>query len=344
MTFNKRLSLVILGLSLLISQSNHAFTFYDEDDDVDLTKVAVYTCGIGLLAVGAAAIYNYFHTSNQQLIDDTNLLLNKTYKYQEIITILIDNNVSDEYLISEEVLSLISQKVSTMVMINRYVDSLRKLKQKLASNLDKISKRKSKLARKLANLDTCSASYAIEQDLFNSMSNLELTARPMLHSVSLLHRCLYKHANYITLSQVISTIHKRYSSELAVLKSGDFKNLKYLARSAVASEYLLYPLTQHVRYLKNDAEILLHNLRCLNHSYPVIINQAYDLQERLDNLYRAIVSDSAYVAEQYARREADLREERLCLEWERLQLERERLFALTIMPRPQISTTTVFVY
>ena len=335
---------MIFGLLLLISQSNHTFTFYDEDDDIDLTKVATYTCGIGLLAVGAAAIYNYFHTSNQQLIDDTNILLDKTYKYQEAITILNEHKISNEYLVSEVVLGALSQKINSAVMLNRYVDSLRKLKQKLASNLDKISKRKSKLDRKLARLDACTVSYAVEKSVLNAMSNLELTARPMIRDLSLLHRCLYKHASYITLFQIVSTIHKRYSSELAVLKSGDFNNLKYLARSAMAPEYLVYPLTQYARYLKNDSAELLQNLSCLNHSYHVIINQAYDLQEKLDNLYRAIVSDSAYVTEQYARRESDLREERLCLEWERLQLERERLFALTIMPRPQISTTTVFVY
>ena len=87
-TYAQRLSLIILCFGLATAEpmqaSSSVGVFYTNSGDLDLAKVAFYTCGIGLVVVGACALYNYLHTSNQQLIEDCNVFLDRTKKYQNL--------------------------------------------------------------------------------------------------------------------------------------------------------------------------------------------------------------------------------------------------------------------
>ncbi|HLB94074.1 MAG TPA: hypothetical protein VJJ81_02405 [Candidatus Babeliales bacterium] len=341
----KRLSLVILGLSLVTQPIQARKTvsttvIYHDHSNIDLAKAALCTFGIALIGYGIYGLYNYLHVPNQKLIEEAQILLERAQKYQSLTNILLSQQLTDASFIPEQTLSKIANKIGITISINSYIKELSDLERDLAAKVCKINKRAGKLNRKLNRFNgTCSNSIE-DQRLLNIMGNMEFATEPALRDLNLLLRCLNKHASYLELFQDFILFSHKYYLEIYALDTDQPHNLKQLARAAIASEDVLYPLLQYSRMLKNDTNCLaldLNNLRC---HYPTITNQAQTLRDRMGQVYRLIVGDSDYVTEQNARREAEQREERLRIERERLELQRARFLA-EISNRPAQSTVII---
>jgi hypothetical protein len=345
MVFAKRLSLIILclGLAAQPTQARKAVSttvICHDHRDIDLAKAALCTFGIALIGYGIYSLYNYLHVPNQKLVDNAQVLLNRAKSYHSLAHILLSQQLTDANFIPEQTLFAIANKIGTSVSISSYINELSKLECEINSKIRKINKRSAKLNRKLNSSNGICSSRIEDQRLLDYMSNLEFTAEPILRDLNLLLRCLNKHAGYIELAQDYAIFNRKYHLELSALNSGNINNLKQLARAAVASEYVLYPLLQYSRMLKNDTSDLAQALCNIRFDYPVLTSQAQTLQDQMGQLYRLIVSDSDYVTEQNARREAEQREERLRIERERLELQ-NAMFLAEISHRPAQQTVII---
>ena len=294
---------------------------YHDHSDIDLAKAALCTFGIALLAYGVYSLYNYLHVPNQKLIEDTQILLNRAKSYHDLAQILLSQQLTADSFIPEQTLFEIANKIGTSISISSYINELSRLEYEIDTRIRKINKRSIKLKRKLNSSNGICSNKIEDQCLLTAMLNLESAARPVLRNLNLLFSCLDRHAGYIELAQSYTIFNRKYYLELTAINTGNINNLKQLARAAVASEYVLYPLLQYSRMLKNDTSALSKNLCHIRFDYPILVNQAQTLQDQMGHIYRLIVSDSDYVMEQNARREAEQREERLRIERERLELQ-----------------------
>ncbi|HLB40442.1 MAG TPA: hypothetical protein VJJ83_01505 [Candidatus Babeliales bacterium] len=330
----KQAGLLLLAGSLLtttVTQPAHPnwrATFYTEANEPDLVAIGICTCGVGLLVAGAYALYQYLHVSNEQLVDDTNLLIDRAQQYQALITILNNYQISDERAMSEVVLYELAQQLGPKVALRRYIDNLAQLQQALDKQVRKLNQRRHKLVQKYTNNNGSYAGNVEVQQLIDMMLTIDLAAQPLLRELGLLLRCLNSHYGYFTLFQIYSNFSQKYQLELTVLQqNGGIDHLKRLARGSVAAEHVLYPLIQYTRLLKSDLEDLARAQSKLSENCPGILGYSQGLSANLDQLYRLLAGDPDYTAEQNVRREAEQREAKLQLERQRISIEMQRLAA-----------------
>ncbi len=285
-------------------------------DNEDFKTIGKCLIGAGVVSLGLYAGYQFFARSDRQLIEDVNsLLANSHNNYGPGLAVMNNYGVTDSNYADENCLYRFATVATETVSIDGYLSSLNSDLRHLKSERDALSKRRLALSRE----DSVEGAALALQ-----MRNLEQQIVPLFSELTILRDVAKAHVSYFRLFRHYIDINEKYKIEISILPTGNVDHLKRVARGNLAGTYNHYPLITYASQIKRDLDKFYSIINGLRYNYENIKFNSRALAANLDNIYRWIVGDSEYLAEQREKRAEAAREELIRIEQEKLRVEQEK--------------------
>lgn len=321
----KRISLVLLGLSLAVNSPLKCYT--DDDLNKDIARVGI----IGGAVMAATAVgYGIYKIGNwllsktdQQILMSASQAHNNAFtKYHPLFDILENwyHSGRSAKTIDEGLLYEIGMAKLQGDYIGTYIRKLDYDIRTLRREFDTVRNRFIQLQKEAIH-DNSEWQIMIEfQELAARMANF-------IPRLEFLSQFLHYHQTYFVLYEEESDLYGRYDRELHAMSTAiDYHNRLYEIKTAILTKFASYqyPYLSYKQTLDHDVQDLNNAINRLAYNYHDRITAARQLYNYLIEIREIVIRDTPYYNDIQTKKQDDQERERRTLEERKIRaLERQ---------------------